>query len=82
MRSRLQVSYNIKGIPLEPYASFELSNNLREGFSIEKRRWVVGLEYTINKCHSFDLSYIYSNGSDDDEEGNLHVISLGYTIHL
>lgn len=82
LRSRLQVSYNIKGIPLEPYASFELSNNLCKGFSIEKRRWVVGLEYTINKRHSFDLSYIYSNGSDDDEEGNLHVISLGYTIHL
>ena len=82
LRSRLQVAYNIKGVPLEPYASFELSNNLREGFSLEKRRWVVGLDYTIKKRHTFGLSYVYSNGVDDDDEGNLHAVSIEYTIHL
>ena len=82
LRSRLQVSYNIKGLPLEPYASFEVSNNLREGFALEKRRWTVGMEYTINKRHTFGLSYVYSNGTDDDDEGNLHAVSVGYTIHL
>ena len=82
LRSRLQVSYNVKGIPLEPYASFEVSNNLRDGFSLKKRRYIVGLDYTLAKRHTFGLSYVYSNGVDDDSEGNLHAISVGYTIHL
>ncbi len=82
LRSRVKVDYNIKGIPLEPYAAFEVSNNLREGFALEKRRYTVGLDYTINKRHTFGLAYIYSNGADDDDEGNVHAISIGYTIHL
>ncbi len=82
LRSRLQVSYNVKGIPLEPYASFEVSNNLRDGFALKKRRWTAGVEYTLNKRHTFGVAYIYNNGADDDNEGNLHAVSIGYTIHL
>lgn len=82
LRSRLQVAYNIKGLPLEPYASFEISNDLRKGFTMQKRRWIVGLDYTIKKRHTFGLSYIYSNGVDDDDEGNLHAVSVGYTIKI
>ncbi|MBP3227955.1 MAG: DUF2490 domain-containing protein [Bacteroidaceae bacterium] len=82
LRSRLQAAYNIKGLPLEPYASFEVSNNLREGFALEKRRWTVGLDYTLQKRHTFGLAYIYSNGADDDNSGNLHAVQVSYTIKL
>lgn len=78
LRHRLGVSYNIKGLPLEPYVSFELSNNLSEGFAIEKRRWRAGLDYSINKQQSLTVGYVYNNSSDDDEIGNLHAIEIGY----
>lgn len=78
VRSRFQVSYNVKGIPLEPYASIELSNSLHEGFAVKKYRYTVGADYTIKKTHQFGLAYIYNNGVDDDNEGDLHAINLSY----
>lgn len=78
VRSRFQVVYNIKGLPLEPYASIELSNSLHEGFAVKKYRYTVGADYTIKKTHQFGLAYIYNNGVDDDNEGDLHAINLSY----
>ena len=78
LRQRLQLTYNIKGIPLEPYASFEMSNNLSNGFSIDKRRWRAGATYTIKKQHELNLGYVYTNAEDDDQNGNLHCIEVGY----
>lgn len=78
VRSRFKVAYNIKGLPLEPYASIELSNSLHEGFAVKKYRYTVGADYTIKKTHQFGLAYIYNNGVDDDNEGDLHAINLSY----
>lgn len=78
LRSRLQVEYNIKHSPLTPYASFELSNNLSEGFSLDKKRVSVGTEWKITKKHRLEVGYVFQTGADDDDEGDLHAISLGY----
>lgn len=78
LRSRLQVEYNIKHSPLTLYASFELSNNLSEGFSLDKKRLSVGTEWKITKKHRLEVGYVFQTGADDDDEGDLHAISLGY----
>lgn len=78
LRSRIGVDYNIAHCPVDPFASFELSNNLSNGFSLDKRRWTVGADWKISKKHKLSVAYVYTNGNDDDDEGNLHALSVGY----
>jgi len=76
LRSKIDVSYNIRRCPVDPAASVELSNNIRDGFHIDKVRYSVGAEYKMNKKVAFDLFYHFNDGHDDDVEGNLHAIEL------
>lgn len=78
LRSRIGVAYNIRHCPVDPFASFEISNNLSNGFSLDKRRWIVGADWKIAKQHKLSVSYVYTNGNDDDDDDNLHAISVGY----
>lgn len=78
LRSRLEVSYNTRHCPIDPFVSFETSNNLAGGFSSDKQRYSVGADWTLSKQHALSLAYIYKHGSDDDDNGNAHIISLGY----
>jgi len=80
LRSRIGVEYNIRHCPVTPYATFEISNNLSHGFSLDKRRWTAGIDWKIKKRHTFSVGYVYTNGNDDDDEGNLHALSLGYNF--
>ena len=80
LRSCLEVEYNISHCPVNPYASFELSNNLSNGFSIDKRRYSIGADWKIAKGQHLSIGYVYTNGNDDDEDGNLHVIEISYNI--
>lgn len=78
LRSRLGVEYNIRHCPLTPYASFELSNDLSDGFSVAKRRLSVGTDYKISKKHRLSVGYVYDNGADDDNDDDMHCIEIGY----
>lgn len=80
LRSRLSLDYNIPKCPLTPEASFEVSNNLRDGFSTEKRRYSVGLDWKIKKRIHLIGTYIYSNGDDSDDDSNLHAIELTLSL--
>lgn len=80
LRSRLQAEYNIRHCPVTPYASFELSNSLTNGFSIDKRRFCIGGDWKISKGRHLTVGYVYNNGNDDDNEDRLHAIEIGYSI--
>jgi hypothetical protein len=80
LRSRLQAEYNIRHCPVTPYVSFELSNSLTNGFSIDKRRLCVGGDWKIVKGQHLTVGYVYNNGNDDDNEDQLHAIEIGYSI--
>lgn len=77
LRSRLQVAWKIRKSPLTPYASYELYNNITEGWTAEKNRWTIGTEWKINKAHLLDVFYRYQAKADDDE-ANGHIIGVGY----
>ena len=78
LRSRIGLEYDIRHCPLIPYVQFELSNNLDNGFSLDKRRWSAGVEYKISKQHRLSVGYVYDNGVDDESESDIHCIEIGY----
>lgn len=80
LRSRLAAEYNIPHCPVDPYATFELSNSLNNGFSLDKRRLRVGADWKIKKGMHLCLGYVYNNGNDDDDEDHLHAIEISYKI--
>ena len=80
LRSRLQAEYDIPHVPLTPYIGWEVSNNLSEGFAVDKRRYCIGADWKIVKGQNLSIGYVYNNGQDDDDEGNLHVIEVSYKI--
>ena len=80
LRSCAKVEYNIPHCPVNPYASFELYDNLAEGFAIDKRRYSVGVDWKIKKGQHLTVGYLYNNGNADEEEGDIHVIDISYSI--
>ena len=78
LRSRLTVDWNIRHCPVDPFVSYELCNNLSEGFALNKTRLSVGFDWSIAKPHKLSVAYIYQNGHDDDGDNDIHVLSLGY----
>ena len=81
LRSRLQVAYNIKGLPLNPYASYEVTNDLGDKLRYDKSRVCAGIEWKVTKKHILDFGYIYQTESDNDEgNNNIHAIKVGYTF--
>ena len=81
LRSRLQVSYNIKGCPLEPFAEVEVYNQLDNSFAYDKIRYTVGTEYKIDKKNKLKAYYRYQDSADIDEVGG-HVLGLGYAFEF
>ena len=78
LRSRFGVEYNIKHCAWTPYLTYEFSNNLGDKLHLDKQRLTVGTEWKITKQHRLDIAYVYNNGSDDDNDSDCHVLSLGY----
>ena len=77
LRSRLQASYDKPKCKFEPFANVEMFN---AGSGIDKMRYQIGCEYKLKKQHVLSLTYRYQNvsGDDDDNEGNRHLVGLGY----
>lgn len=77
-RNRLQLKYKLSKT-WRPYVSAESHVAKR----LEKMRYIGGTEIRINKKSSFDLSYLFQRTyGSSDEEGNRHVLCIGYTYNL
>lgn len=81
LRSRLQISYDIKKCPFEPYVEVELYNQLDNAFAYDKIRYTVGTEYKINKKNKLKLYYRYQDYADLDEVSG-HVLGVGYAFEF
>jgi len=81
LRSKVGLTYNIKGIPLEPFAFAEfhhLLNKQNEPFAYEKYRLGCGLKYTYKKTISVKLGYLYTAESDKEEGEKANVLTVGF----
>ena len=76
LRSRLQLEYDKKGLPVTPYVNAELFN----AWSLQKVRYHIGLDWKLSKQHSIGAFYRYQHiqNDDDDNEPNIHMIGIGY----
>ena len=56
LRSRFEVSYNVKNSPIKPYLSAQMHYQLNNpsGNVIDQWRYVAGMEYDINKKFTID----------------------------
>lgn len=76
LRSRLEVEYNIKKVPLTPFVSAEMYTG--EG-GLKKMRYTVGAEWSINKHNGLSLYYRYQDlRENDDDDLDMHVLGIGY----
>lgn len=75
LRSRLEVSYDIKSVPFEPYLSCEMYH---DDDGIKKTRYTIGGDYKIAKKHSIGLYYRYQDFSGSDEGESVHILGVGY----
>lgn len=79
LRTRLQVEYDIKGVPLTPFVSCELTNELSNAMQYDKVRAQAGVEWKINKKHILSGAYLYQNENQGiGPNESLHAIKLGY----
>ena len=81
LRTRLQVSYNIKGCPLEPFAEVEIYNELDNAMALDKVRYTVGTDYKINKKNKLKVYYRFQDYAGINEVSG-HVLGLGYAFEF
>ena len=74
-RNRLQLKYKLTK-QWRPYVN---AGSTVGGSGLDKMRYAVGTEYRLSKQHSFDIRYLYQHVYKDEDEGNRHVLGIGYT---
>jgi hypothetical protein len=82
-RARLELDYDVKGVPLKPYVNTEIHNLLFDpnDYTVDRWRTIIGVEYTLNKKHTFGVEYIY-NESRVTKPPYKNLIGLTYSINL
>lgn len=77
LRSKFTVEYNVKGIPLNPFAAVDYGCGLN--YTANKWKYTVGADYSIKKKHKLTIYYRFQT-EDDDDEPNGHMLGMGYKI--
>jgi len=82
-RVRLELDYDVRGIPLKPYINAEMHLQLSNPNEIVADKWrsIVGIEYTLNKKHTFGLEYIY-NDSRVTKPPYENLLGITYSVKL
>ncbi len=82
-RVRFELDYDIKGIPLKPYVNVEMHSQIfnPNEYTIDKWRSMIGVEYTLNKKHTFGLEYIY-NDSRVTKPAYMNIVGVTYSVKL
>ena len=80
-RIKFKMLYNIPSFPVNPYLSTELFFPMftQPERSVEKNRYMAGIEYNISKKHSVELEYIYSV-IIIRKLVNMNIISVNYNL--
>lgn len=86
LRSRLQVSYDIKKSKFEPYAAIELSHLIDDPINtgLARVRYTVGTDYKLSKHSKLNLFYRYNdekttNRKGDEYDPDSHYIGVGFS---
>lgn len=82
-RVRFELDYDVRGVPLKPYINAEMHTQLfsPNDFFADKWRSIAGIEYTLNKKHTFGIEYIY-NESRVTKPPYENILGLTYSVKL
>lgn len=85
-RNKFQVKYKTSSIKLFPYISYEFYIPLHAmseyQYAIDTQRFLVGMEYKINKKNSFKLFYMLENEQQDFGYFHNNIVGLSYAYSL
>ena len=79
LRNKFTVEYNIKGLPLNPFASVDFGVGLSK--STFKQKYTAGLDFNIDKQNRLTTWYRCSHENDDDDP-NGHLVGLSYKFEF
>lgn len=79
LRSKLTLTYDIKGLPIDPFVSADYGCGLN--YSADKWRLSAGIDYKLNKKHRLTLFYRYTTENSEDETDG-HLVGVGYRFAL
>ena len=84
IRNRLKLSYNVKGIPLEPSLSYEVFTRTNWYLPVrnEKQRFLAALSYKIFDNHEVTISVLKQTYHFNEEPKSLAVIGVGYKLKI
>jgi len=74
-RPRAKLAYNIKGVKIEPYVSYEVFHSFREK-EYYKGRFDVGFSRKIKKEHEIGLYYRLNDYYSD--RSSIHILGINY----
>jgi len=82
-RYRLKAIYNIPSFPVNPYIAAEIFCPMftKTTRTIDKNRFMFGLEYNITKKHSIEVGYMFQRDFLP-HISDINVISLGFNFKL
>lgn len=75
LRSKVGITYDIKGVPLDPFVSADYGCGLN--YTSNKWRLTAGTDYKLSKQHKLTLFYRYTTENSEDETDG-HIVGLGY----
>jgi hypothetical protein len=82
-RHKLGVAYNIKGIPLSPFAEFELfANTGKNNQALSDYRTWIGLDFRVKKFHTFSLQYGIDKELYAVNPLTAYILAFGYSLDL
>ncbi|MFC2097343.1 DUF2490 domain-containing protein [Bacteroidota bacterium] len=83
-RNKLAVSYNIRKLPLTPYASYELFYQLNnpDGNVFDKSWMTIGVKYRFKNRDRLSIYYRLSQDHNINNPLNLNILGIGYNIKI
>ena len=79
-RQKLDVSYNVRKTPFEPFIQFEYFLNFQEEF--EKLRYTLGFSYPIHKKVNANLFYRIQQELNESNPEHLYILGSSFSYKL
>jgi len=84
-RIKPSLAYDIKNSDFEPSVSMEFFNGPMDGqngYHLNRIRWSVGLGYTFDGPHSFEIAYLYDQRINSPGALNRAILNFSYGYRL
>lgn len=84
LRNRMQIDYQLPGIPLKPFVSAELYHRLQPetAYPNYKNRYTAGIEYQVTKNNQLEIYYRIDQERNVANPLTSYIVGIGYQHSL